>query len=285
MKTVQDYLKTLEKDKLIQTYLQMFPIPYEREASKRQTGDLTVSEIRAHYEAALSDYIDRLRSLETLSEDEEYIFIAEIVPNDYSTEVKYGMLARSELLEKGVESEDYDFCFEGQERIVGRFVADSSLTQKYIYEVVASIIDEMSFFGFNEECIEEERSGFEEALKELEDITRGNDKTVNSSGLLRDGAFAGNVRISVLDTESIDPDQKLRELDEKIRRDRQEYTKYLRGKEIMEILQSIDERVSIDPWESFKRVIGTFPEDFLNERNQPVFPESLVETSKPDDEV
>ena len=122
-------------------------------------------------------------------------------------------------------------------------------------------------------------------MKELEDITRGNDKTVNSSGLLRDGAFAGNVRISVLDTESIDPDQKLRELDEKIRRDRQEYTKYLRGKEIMEILQSIDERVSIDPWESFKRVIGTFPEDFLNERNQPVFPESLVETSKPDDEV
>ena len=239
MKTVQHYVRSLDKNKLIETYLSMFPIPYERESGYEEAKNLTVSEIRNAYETALSDYIERLKAMKTFPEDEEYIFIAEIFPGKFTKEIRYGMLVKSELLEEGLAAEVYDFYLEGQARIIGRYVADSTLTQKYIYEVIAAILYEISFFGFNEEKLEEERMSFGEALKELDELV--NVTSAENVASDRDQiAFLDEIsKRKVLDLEQVQPDQELREIEARLHRSRLEYTKYLRNKEIREVLEDI----------------------------------------------
>jgi len=241
MKTVQYYVQTLDKDELIRTYLEMFPIPYEREAESESGKHLTVSEIKKAHETALSDYIERLKAMETVPEDEEYIFIAEIIPSEFDEEVRYGMLVKSELLEKGLAAEVYDFYLEGQARIIGRYVADSAMTQKHIYKVIAAILYEISFFGFNEEKLEEERRSFAEALKETEEIMSQRNDEIDSSDRDQTVFLDAVSKVKVLDLEEIQPDKELRALEDRLHRCRLDYTKYLREKEIREVLEEIQQ--------------------------------------------
>ena len=239
MKTVQYYVQTLDKEWLIHTYLEMFPIPYEKEAESEPANHLTVSEIRKAHETALSDYIERLKAMEAVPEDEEYIFIAEVIPGEFDEEIRYGMLVKSELLEKGLAAEVYDFYLEGQARIIGRYVADSAMTQKHIYKVIAAILYEISFFGFNEEKLEEERRSFAEALKETEEIMSRRNDEIDSSDRDQTVFLDAVSKVKVLDLEEIQPDKELRALEGRLHKSRLDYTTYLREKEIREVLEEI----------------------------------------------
>ena len=71
-------------------------------------------------------------------------------------------------MENGFDATAYDFIDEGHDHIMGYYVANTALTREPIYDVIAAILYDASFFGYFEEGHEEARNDMEEAMREEE---------------------------------------------------------------------------------------------------------------------
>ena len=165
METVQAWLNKLDTEKLINVYLSENPISYEM---YKNYLDLTVREIRENYKAALRLYIERLRHL-TVKPDEygkQGLLYVHRIMSDGHRERAYNLIYIEELLEKGNDADNYAYEFTEQATIMGFLVAETPLTQRYIYELIADVLSEASFFGFEQEYLEEEKEKLLEAEKE-----------------------------------------------------------------------------------------------------------------------
>ena len=157
MQTVQSYFRTLDKDKLIGTYLSWYPIRYEdylhveetyENGEKADLSVLPVKRIREAHERSLASFINKMRAIP-------------IEAKNGCT----GCLFAYRTFEDGRESEDFDLIFldEGlgalpygvyfctHSEIAGFLVAGNLLTQREIYPLMAFVIHEATFFGFDQE--------------------------------------------------------------------------------------------------------------------------------------
>lgn len=154
MKTVQQVLRELDTEKLIAHYLWEYPIEYDR---YEEWLDLTIREIRDTYRKDLADLIQRLREMK-ISEPEDghqgVLFVHKVL-EEYLTE-EYRLVHLDELIELGPECENYAYGFTKQSEIVGFLVADTPLTQRYIYDLMTNVLDQASFFGYKQEYLQEE---------------------------------------------------------------------------------------------------------------------------------
>ena len=158
MQTVQSYFRTLDKDKLIETYLSWYPIRYEHYLHVEETYEngekvdlslLPVKTIRRMRESSLASFIDKMRT----------------IPVEAERNGHTGCLFAYRTFEDGQKSEDFDlifldegpdalpygmeFCTHGE--IAGFLVADNLLTQREIYRLMAFVMHEATFFGFDQE--------------------------------------------------------------------------------------------------------------------------------------
>lgn len=62
MKTVKDYLNELDTEKLVNTYVYMYPVDYEMSA---ELLDRTLREIKERHREVVRQLIERLSMLET----------------------------------------------------------------------------------------------------------------------------------------------------------------------------------------------------------------------------
>ena len=161
MKTVQEYLCDLDEDRLIETYLYIHPIQFE----ELNNVDLSVAEIIEKYKTKLHKYIDRLRTLPIKRTDTAGIFYVHRIIKDGMNDQDYCMIDLNELLEKGYDAPDYSYIFTEQSEIMGWQVADTWLTQYYIYELIADVMFEASFFGYEQEHLEEEKNSLKKAME------------------------------------------------------------------------------------------------------------------------
>ena len=172
MKTVQEYIRNADREKLIGEYLHAHPIEFQEIRNK----DLTIKEVFEKYREELSRYIDHLCALSVVRKEPSEAGILYVFRNLYeaSDDLDFGLLEAAELLEAEdlAKVNDYSYIFSKQEEIMGYYVADSELTQKHIYELMADVMYEASWLGFNNEHYEEEKQKLEEALKETEDPNR-----------------------------------------------------------------------------------------------------------------
>lgn len=168
MKTIQEYLKKADKEKLIEEYLLRYPIDYEREM---KPAEMTVNQMKEKKKERLSSYIDHLCSLtpeEPRNNEEGMLYIYRVL-KDGIDEVESGLTDIKELLEKGIdEAKDYAYEFAPQPEIMNYLVADNPLTQKHIYELMADVMYEASWFGYENEFLHEELDYLEEALDEAD---------------------------------------------------------------------------------------------------------------------
>ena len=169
MRTVQYYLKTLDREKLEETFFQTYPIHYEEWATDREKLDLPVGGIREWEHIQFRNYVDRLCSMTPAETD--------------SREGKTGVIYTFRCLDFGREWDletalffpENDWAYEVQspEEILGYLVADNELTQLNIYETIANVLFEASFFGYDDEERESEAgkilNTIEEAKKEVEE--------------------------------------------------------------------------------------------------------------------
>ena len=228
MKTAQEVLRSLDTEKLIGTYLYEHPFNYDEHPDM---WDMTVNHIRSKVRTGLSNYIDRLRSIEGTIPWDEHRGILYIYRH-----MKQGMHApdcglcfMDELMEKGVECEDYAFEFTDQATIMGFLVADTALTKRHIYALMAEVMFQASFFGFKQERLAEELDKLEKSSREAKENTgRGKSLSEFLSELGEKYGF-------VPDRESEDE----KELHVKIVQADMAYSKHSRDKELVLIIASL----------------------------------------------
>lgn len=173
MKTVQDYLKELDTDKLVEEYFFRDPIPYEEFAAR--TSHLTVQEIRAAYKRRMRLFIDKLREIDAVKsrEGNSVLFAYRYLPEYRGEDIGFGCAVVDEVLKSGKNAEIYTYSMLPQNEIAGFFVADTELSKRYIYELIADVLYESSFFGFNQEGLEKLLAGFGSSMCELERVESG----------------------------------------------------------------------------------------------------------------
>jgi hypothetical protein len=182
MKTIQDYLKEADVERLVKEYFITYPIKYEEYLYKETEEDelieykpsdvelnLSINQIRAIMEEDLTKYIHRMQTIEiTPSENgEEAILFAYKYINDGVEDVTLSLVYKNEILEKGIESETYAYEFCKQSEIMGFLVSEADLTQNNIYDLMVDVLFEASFFGYEEEDLDKERKKLEEAISEI----------------------------------------------------------------------------------------------------------------------
>ena len=187
MKTVHQYLNELDSNKIIESYLSLFPIEYESE----EYEGLTVKEIREKTEADLKEQIERLKQIApVLPENGNYgiLFASRIIQDGTKTET-YHLVRINELIQKGSKAETYAFDFNAQNEIMGYLIAETELTQHFIYDLIANVLNEAFFFGYEQEYLNDFLNELDKAIAEIKD---GTAELVSAEELFEGVIFEGD---------------------------------------------------------------------------------------------
>ena len=214
MRTVQDILRELDTDRLIDTYLYDHPIRYE------DWEDRTVAEIQNQYRIRLREFIDRLRTMQIKPPEDGRIslfYVHRCIKDDFD-DVSFHLIYLDEFREKGYDCESYAYEFEEQAEIVGYYVAETPLMSHYLYDLVSEVMEEASFFGFEQQRLKEEREELDRRIKEIKD---GTAELISWDEIKSE-------RTEPMDEESEDE----KELHEKVWQARLEYSEHSKRKEL-----------------------------------------------------
>lgn len=173
MKTIQQYLKEVDKQQLINEYFYTYPINLND--IKNIDADASVLEIIARRRKRIEKYIDRLINLkinQPKDEDNCLVFAYKVFKDDWK-DTDYAIVEVKEVLEKEINEDtyinNYGCMFTEQEEILAYLIADNALTQNNIYGLLSYILYEASWFGFENEYLEEEKQKLDNAFKEIEE--------------------------------------------------------------------------------------------------------------------
>lgn len=206
MRTVQQYLRELNTRKLVDAFLSKEPIDYDNSNWKR---NLTIRQVRKIERMRICRYINRLRSMAVTKPENghRWVLYSYTVIGDFLRKsVETRLLDFDELLENGIERTpvSWDYELKPQSEIVGYFVADTPINKEHIYDVMAEILSEASFFGYEQEGLEKNKRMMEKALKEAEEYIQAEDMNIEEVQF-------DNVRINCLEVEkeSISKEERL----------------------------------------------------------------------------
>lgn len=118
-------------------------------------------------------YIERLKKLELQPTEDgstPVLYAYETIAGAINfTENEFGMIHLDELKKDVDNANDYAYEFQNQEEIMGYLVSNAPYTQENIYELMVDVMYEASFFGHENEHLDEEREYLQCAIKEIEE--------------------------------------------------------------------------------------------------------------------
>lgn len=178
MKTVQEWIRETDIEKLADVYFYEYPIEYERHINSEKT----VAEIKDTYRKRFYEFIEQLKSIEpkALSDDERGIFFCHKAYGRNMKNPETVLCLESEILACDIP-QTYSWILTDFNEIMGYYIAETETTIKNINDVLAQIIHEMTFFGYSQEDIEKGRLELEEASKEADE-----GKTITAEKLFTD---------------------------------------------------------------------------------------------------
>lgn len=159
MRTIQEYFCELDKKKIIETYLEEYPISYRNFRNK----NTTISQIEERVNKILCGFIERMKTINVENRKDSFrgIFYVHRSIKDEHKDQSYCLANISEILSGDIKETDYGYYALSQAEIMGFLVAETEMTQRYIYELAASVMYGASFFGFEQE----DKQEVEEKLK------------------------------------------------------------------------------------------------------------------------
>ena len=167
-KTVQEFLREADSDRLISEYCYKYPV----DIFQLDADECTIGEIKRSIREKLKNYIERLRAIETASHSDgrHYVFFANKHLDEEYGGIECSLICMEELEEKPIEQiESYSYILERQEEIMGTIIAETDLSKAYIIKLLVDIMYEASWFGFENEHLEKERQGLNEAIREVKE--------------------------------------------------------------------------------------------------------------------
>jgi hypothetical protein len=169
MKTVQQHLRELDLNRLIAAYFFEHPIEYNHPAF----SGLTVSQIKQRYTDGLCKFIQRLCSIAPKDDPDGKVGILLAhrcieVEHLYRTE-GYCLIQADEVLLDWENAKPYAYEFTDQSEIVGFLVADSEYTRRHIYDLMADVLYQASFFGYEQEGLTKAREDLDRSIREAKE--------------------------------------------------------------------------------------------------------------------
>lgn len=161
--------KKSRSDQLINYYLYKYPVVLDDISDEHQK----ISKVKNHIRTVLKEYIERLCSMniEVNKDGKEYVLFVHKMQQDGVEEDTCSLVCQQELQDKGVAAETYSYVFDRQAKIMGFKVSDAAYTQKNIVELLTDVMHEASFFGFEQQHLDEELKKLDSSIKEFEEGT------------------------------------------------------------------------------------------------------------------
>ena len=236
MKTVQYYLNNLNLEKIVDTYYNRIEDSLLRDAD----NNITIEELKLTVKYNIVKYIEKLKSIEIKKENTHILLAYEGYLFESMTEPVFSLINIEELKENrdsltNVTTYAYEFSL--NEEIMGYLISDNEYTQNYIYDLIADVLYEASFFGYNEENKIKQK---EELIESVREIEEGVAKTVSWEECKK--KLFSNVYI-------YKPDKYQSELKSKIMETISEYNRYSLEKELSNLLKELDKnetKISIE---------------------------------------
>ena len=163
MKTVQKLLNEVNEHELVDTYFAEFPIDYEMIPAK----EMMLGEIKDRLKSRLLEFIRRMKELDVQSDDRPCVFFACKQYQDGAKKIGAKMCHLDDICTID-HPECYSWLFVDFAKVMGYFIADTDITRENICIVLAQILYEMSFFGYTQADMEEERKKLEDSQAEVE---------------------------------------------------------------------------------------------------------------------
>lgn len=162
--TVQELLKSIDKDELVESYL-----------------DYCNEKITKKNKEALNKFFDNILSKEVVADDSQVIFCLHTMDSTYFDSF---IVHRKDLTKNKIEC--YAYEFDKITDILGYSVSNACIYAYGKYKVACSILYEMTFFGYEVE--EQEKTvnkEIEELHRQVEEIKSGKVKLENFDNFLK----------------------------------------------------------------------------------------------------
>lgn len=163
MKTVQQWLRQRDAEEIFRWHISKHPPKLQ----DLKDPDWTVGELLAIYKENYLQFIERLKSLKAVPEDQAIFYAVKQIDNG-SPEVSLAMSYREDILTEDLP-EQYSCLFTDFDQVISYPIADTKLGLDNIDELLEDLLYEISWFGYTQEQMEAERAKLEEAKKEAEE--------------------------------------------------------------------------------------------------------------------
>lgn len=173
MKTVKDYICSLDADELVRTYFEkrckkiweyyrdfQFDEDIDEKYKKMSLPEFVETQIKL-----LHEYVEYLKGIEiAASEDgkQGIIYAYSCLDDWFSGSVCTELVHMDELVADPEKCENYGYEFCEFSEILGYLVADNKFTQGNIYEVIADVLWEASWTGYRQEHLQDELDSLRE---------------------------------------------------------------------------------------------------------------------------
>ena len=167
MITVQETLKLLDKEKLIDEYYNKI----KDDIFELKDKTITLEEFEKITKKKISNFINRLikmKPVKNKENDRKILLAYNVYDNDlFIPELSVSLIHETELKKNKLEVEPYAYYYQPQNEIIAFVIADNEFTQKNIYDVMVDIMYETSFFGYEDEMKEEVNAELNETIEQI----------------------------------------------------------------------------------------------------------------------
>ena len=170
MKTVQEYIQSLDTYQLITTYINNYVNAIDVDKEEEQTIDTFIESSLSHLAfqiKSIYNYIEKLKKAPIVPN--KTILLSQII-DDYYEHIHTSIIPYDEFIHNGIFSEHYAYDFQDQAEILGYNIYETEFVKDYIYEIIAGVLYEASFFGYDQEDLPRARESLQQSIQEINDM-------------------------------------------------------------------------------------------------------------------
>ena len=170
MKTIQQVLIETDHKSIESAYFYDHPINLWE---VKNFDDITIGEFNNRISSRFQAFLDRLCEMDVNLNPQKQgvLFVYKSLIHDTMLGESVGLIHIDELMEKDDLSDIYTYAYEftAQKEALSFLVSDNKLTQDNIMDVIVDFLHEVSFFGYDQENLDEERIKLDGSIKECKE--------------------------------------------------------------------------------------------------------------------
>lgn len=225
MKTIQEIIKELNHIEIEKEYFNRFPINVHNIKNTNMNIKTYLDLVSKNFQ----EFLDRLCKMKPLDiKDQTYILFAyKSIEEDLNTSISVGLINSKDFDTTDIsDMTTYAYEFTKQEEALTFLVSDTKFTQQHLIDIVIDFLSEVSFFGYEQEELQENQTKLEQAVNELE-----NNYDIKNSVSISIHEFFEQLGLPNLDDKYLEEDNKLRAINKAVI----DYNQYCRNIELVKL--------------------------------------------------